>query len=195
MGTKARIAHKTGSMKVMQSTAHVSASELEASFQEISQKRQTEVENEHIVHIKKQKYVVDDDDLLEDNISTVSGVTYDTEIEVTFWDTCRDLLQEAAEDDNISDYSPEKHGIIVCGEHIKACTESIPNEIYQKIVEQIKGCKYGNTFADIFQEEKGYIERVLDAKADDTLKEARSIPNETTNRKKTEFLSDMLLFM
>lgn len=66
-------------------------------------------------------------------------------------------------------YSPEKHGIIVCGDHIRPNESSVPALVYEKAFESTKYCRLDGKFCDIFVEEKDYVARVLNAVIADIL--------------------------
>ncbi|KAL1933419.1 hypothetical protein VTP01DRAFT_7509 [Rhizomucor pusillus] len=159
-------------------------------------KRAVEREEEERVCQKKQKCNSEDDESFQDGESDVqSEISYDKEIQITFWHGCRRLLEEVADDEDVNIYNPEEHGIIVCGDHIRPNESSVPVLVYEKAFESTKYCRLDGKFRDIFVEEKDYVARVLNAEEPEKmLREARRLP-ETADEKKTGFLSDMLIWV
>ncbi|KAI7855474.1 hypothetical protein BDC45DRAFT_93862 [Circinella umbellata] len=136
-----------------------------------------------------------DDEHSDGSVSSINS-TMEQEVEWTFWDSCRDILMSAEMDLEINQFSPHKHGVIVCGDKLHQTEENaIDAAVYTLVVNHMNS---GNDFSMdrsvTFAEVEEYFTTVFGAEKSNMVDCAR-YPVPATDPKKRNFIADMTLSM
>ncbi|KAF7727191.1 hypothetical protein EC973_007889 [Apophysomyces ossiformis] len=150
----------------------------------------------------------DDDRTITDDLFLSSpGSGYHPEAIVTeiktIWDQWRDFLEAARADEDIHQYSAEKHGIVICGNGIRP-KGNMPQDAYAQTSQLLRTTKR-REFHEIFSAELSAIDNVLDSASridghrherDTMLQEARKLAVlqvEDSRQSQIVFLTDLLV--
>ncbi|KAI7874027.1 hypothetical protein K492DRAFT_45782 [Lichtheimia hyalospora FSU 10163] len=117
------------------------------------------------------------------------------ERQVTLWQQWHEFLKAARTDADLHDYSAEKHGIVVCGDGIRA-RDKMDEGAYHSLCSALDS-NSKLEFHEIFKEELDRVEVVLDSDEGDMLAAARAIthvsPDSAARMEKLNYLSDILV--
>ncbi|KAI9264315.1 hypothetical protein BDA99DRAFT_463281 [Phascolomyces articulosus] len=133
------------------------------------------------------------DELSDGSASSIDS-TMEREVEWSFWDSCRDILMSAEMNLEINQFSPHKHGVIVCGDKLLQTEENaIDPAVYTLVVKHMNS---GNDFSIdrsvTFAEVEEYFTAVFGAEKSNMVDCARN-PVPATDPKKRNFIADMTL--